>query len=109
MLLDHTCRVTGVSDKRLLIASHIKAWKDSNNAERISGYNGVLLSPHVDALFDDHLITFEDDGQMHVHLSLPDDVLDRWSIDRSKRVEAFRPEQAQFLQHHRSVFEQMIA
>src|SRR5690606_11837845 len=83
ILLDQVCRVTSVSDKRLLIASHIKAWKDSSNAERISGYNGVLLSPHIDALFDDHLITFEDEGQMHVHLSLPQDVLDRWSIDPS--------------------------
>ena len=109
ILLDQVCRVTGVSDKRLLIASHIKSWKDSSNAERISGYNGVLLSPHVDALFDDHLITFEDDGQMHVHLSLPDDILDRWSIDRSKRVEAFRPEQTSFLKHHRSLFAHKIA
>lgn len=109
ILLDQACRVTGVSDKRLLIASHIKAWKDSNNAERISGYNGILLSPHVDALFDDHLITFEDDGKMHVHLSLPDDVLERWSIDPSKRVEGFRPEQAQFLEHHRNVFGQKIS
>lgn len=109
ILLDQTCRVTGVSDKRLLIASHIKAWKDSSNAERISGYNGVLLSPHVDALFDDHLITFEDDGRMYVHLSLPDDVLDRWSIDRSKCVAAFRPEQAQFLEHHRRMFAQKVA
>ena len=109
ILLDQACRVTGVSDKRVLIASHIKAWKDSSNAERISGYNGVLLSPHVDALFDDHLITFENDGRMHVHLSLPEEVLDRWSIDPSKRVEAFRPEQTQFLEHHRHVFERKIA
>jgi hypothetical protein len=109
ILLDQACRVTRVSDKRLLIASHIKAWKDSSNAERISGYNGVLLSPHVDALFDDHLITFETDGTMHVHPSLPEDVLQRWSIDPSKRVEAFRAEQAQFLEHHRSVFGQKIA
>lgn len=106
---DQACRVTGVTDKRLLIASHIKAWKDSTNAERISGYNGVLLSPHVDALFDDHLITFEDNGQMHVHLSLPDDVLERWSIDPRRPVEAFHPEQSPFLFHHRSVFAQKIA
>lgn len=109
ILLDQACRVTGVSDKRVLIASHIKAWKDSSNAERISGYNGVLLSPHVDALFDDHLITFENDGKMHVHFSLPEDVLDRWSIDPSKRVEAFRVEQSEFLAHHRERFAQKIS
>lgn len=68
ILLDQVCRVTGVEDKRLLVASHIKPWKESSNAERINGFNGILLSPHVDALFDDHLITFEDDGKMHVHM-----------------------------------------
>ncbi|MCK9538499.1 HNH endonuclease [Dokdonella sp.] len=109
ILLDQVCRVTGVSDKRVLIASHIKAWKDSSNAERISGYNGVLLSPHVDALFDEHLMSFEDDGRMHVHLSLPEEVLDRWSIDPNRRVKPFRPEQADFLAHHRSVFARKIA
>ena len=109
ILLDQECRVTGVTDKRVLIASHIKAWKDATNAERISGHNGILLSPHVDALFDDHLITFEDDGRMHAHLSLPGDVLDRWSIDPTKRVEPFRPEQAGFLAHHRERFGSKIS
>lgn len=104
ILLDPACRVTGVTDTRVLIASHIKPWKPSSNAERISGYNGILLSPHVDALFDDHLITFEDDGRMHVHGSLSRDVLDRWGIDPSRPVERFRPEQAAFLSHHQSVF-----
>jgi len=104
ILLDPACRVTGVTDTRLLIASHIKPWRDASNAERISGYNGILLSPHVDALFDEQLITFEDDGRMHVHPSLPIDVLERWSIDPSKRVERFRLEQSDFLAHHRRMF-----
>src|SRR5690606_37116576 len=102
------CRVTGVDDRRVLIASHIKAWKDSSNAERISGYNGILLSPHIDALFDDHLITFESDGRMHVHMSLPKDVLQRWSIDPSKPVSPFRAEQVSFLTHHQERFAKKI-
>lgn len=109
ILFDQQCRVTGVTDKRLLIASHIKAWKESSNAERIDGHNGILLSPHVDALFDDHLIAFEDDGQMLVHVSLPGEVLERWAIDPGRRVERFRPEQAPFLAHHREAFARKIA
>lgn len=109
ILLDQTCRVTGVSDKRVLVASHIKAWKDSSNAERITGYNGILLSPHVDALFDDHLITFEGDGKIHVHQSLSVEVLERWSIDPTQRVSAFQPEQASFLEHHRTIFGKKIS
>ncbi|MGN6512647.1 MAG: HNH endonuclease, partial [Lysobacteraceae bacterium] len=80
MLLEPHCRVTGVEDPRLLIASHIKPWRDSSNAERINGYNGIMLSPHVDALFDEQLISFENDGRMLVHPSLPHVVLDQWSI-----------------------------
>lgn len=66
ILLDGACRVTGVTDQRLLIASHIKPWRAASNAERLNGHNGILLSPHIDALFDEHLLTFENDGRMHV-------------------------------------------
>ncbi len=104
ILLDHACRVTGVTDTRVLIASHIKPWRMATNAERISGFNGMLLSPHVDALFDEQWITFENDGRMHVHESLPRDVLERWSIDPDKRTEPFRPEQRAFLACHRRLF-----
>lgn len=109
MLLDDACRVTGVSDKRVLIASHIKPWKNATNAERLTGYNGILLSPHVDALFDERLISFEEDGRMLVHPSLESDVLDRWHIDPSKRVDRFHIEQGAFLQHHRRLFADKIA
>jgi len=104
MLVDPHCRVTGVDDPRLLIASHIKPWRDASNAERINGYNGIMLSPHVDALFDERLISFEDNGRMLVHASLPNAVLDRWSINRNAIVEKFRSEQAAFLEHHRKLF-----
>lgn len=106
MLEDPRCRVTGVEDSRLLIASHIKPWRESTNGERLSRDNGLMLSPHVDALFDKHLLTFEDDGQMRIHHSLPHDVLGRWAIDPQKRVEKFRSEQGAFLAHHRVAFAQ---
>ena len=104
MLVDPRCRVTGVEDSRLLIASHIKPWRDASNADRINGFNGIMLSPHVDALFDERLISFKDDGRMLVHSSLLQDVLDRWAIRRDTHVERFRPEQAEFLEHHRNLF-----
>lgn len=104
MLLDPRCRVTGVEDPRLLIASHIKPWRNASNAERISGYNGIMLSPHVDALFDERLISFEDDGRMLLHPSLPPDVLNRWSINPETNVGRFREQQGAFLKHHRDLF-----
>lgn len=104
MLLDPSCRVTGVRDPRLLIASHIKPWRECSNEERLDGHNGIMLSPHVDALFDAHLISFENNGKMLVHPTLPDDVLHRWSLRRDTEVERFVPEQAKFLEHHRHTF-----
>jgi putative restriction endonuclease len=104
MSLGPHCRVTGVAEPRLLIASHIKPWRDSTNPERINGFNGIMLSPHVDALFDERLISFEDDGRMLVHSSLSNDVLARWSISPAAKVGEFRPEQAAFLHHHRTAF-----
>jgi len=109
MLVDPRCRVTGVEDPRLLIASHIKPWRDASNAERINGYNGIMLSPHVDALFDERLISFQDDGQMLVHQSLSQDILDRWSIPRNIRAETFRPEHTSFLSYHRQLFAAKVA
>ena len=53
------CAVTFVDIKEILIASHIKAWRDcENTSERLDGANGILLCSHIDKLFDRHLITF---------------------------------------------------
>lgn len=95
------CRVTGVSESELLIASHIKPWKVSNNEERVSGHNGLFLSPHIDKLFDKGFITFEDNGQLWRSNQLDPEVLERWAIDETKRVGKFNSEQAYFLGYHR--------
>ncbi|MDO9269275.1 MAG: HNH endonuclease signature motif containing protein [Methylobacter sp.] len=53
------CAVTLVDIKEILIASHIKAWRDCvNTPERLDGANGILLCSHIDKLFDRYLITF---------------------------------------------------
>ncbi|MCD7773089.1 MAG: HNH endonuclease [Ruminococcus sp.] len=54
------CIVTGIDDERLLIASHIKPWRLSNNIERLSPENGLLLSALYDKLFDSGLISFDE-------------------------------------------------
>ena len=56
----HFCPVTMISDERLLIASHIKPWAASNDTEKIDPYNGYMLSPMIDKLFDRGFITFTD-------------------------------------------------
>lgn len=49
--IEDSCRLTGATNTRMLVASHIKPWRDCSNVERLDGNNGLLLSPHVDKLF----------------------------------------------------------
>lgn len=60
------CIITGISDKRLLIASHIHPWRSANNYDRLSAENGILLSPLYDKLFDIGLISFNKDMKIIV-------------------------------------------
>ena len=54
------CILSGISEPRLLIASHIRPWSVSDNANRISSENGLLLNALYDKMFDLGLITFSD-------------------------------------------------
>jgi len=59
------CAVTGLAVISLLRASHIKPWADCENSqERLDVFNGFLLAPHLDALFDGGWITFDDAGKL---------------------------------------------
>lgn len=58
------CCLTGTEILAILRASHIKPWSVSDNHERLDVWNGLLLSPNLDALFDVGLITFSNDGEI---------------------------------------------
>jgi len=59
------CAVTGLTLQPVLRASHAKPWADcATDAERLDVFNGFLLSAHLDALFDQFLISFADDGHL---------------------------------------------
>lgn len=61
------CAVSGVDVPELLRASHIKPWADcASDAERLDVFNGLLLAPHLDALFDGGWVTFLKSGQMRI-------------------------------------------
>lgn len=60
------CAVTGCGEIDLLVASHIKPWAASSNRERLDPFNGLILVPNLDRLFDKGLITFSDQGAMKV-------------------------------------------
>lgn len=54
------CCISGINVPRLLVASHIKPWRDFPN-ERLDPRNGLCLSSLHDAAFDGGLITLDND------------------------------------------------
>ena len=58
----HGCSITSFHHYDILVASHIKPWKVSDNLQRLDVYNGLLLLPNYDKLFDKGYISFEDNG-----------------------------------------------
>ena len=106
-LFESTCRVTGVGDDNYLIASHIKPWSVAGSDERLDGNNGLLLSPHIDRLFDRGYMTFAQNGDVFLSKELNKDVVLRWSLQGIENVGEFSAAQEHFLEHHRDlVFKQ---
>lgn len=84
---DGKCIVTGLDDKRILLASHIRPWSVSSNEQRLSSENGLLLSPLYDKLFDVGLITFSEEGQIICSRELENKNTNLLKIDRNKKYD----------------------
>jgi hypothetical protein len=96
------CAVTGTDVPELLRASHIKPWRDSNNAERLCVDNGLLLVANLDAAFDTKLISFSDTGRMLFHKRLgPRPYLTLGIKEGSSLNRPPSPTQKKYLKHHR--------
>lgn len=54
------CALTGMDVPELLVASHIRPWRDSSDEERLDSCNGLLLAAHVDKAFDRCLLSFSE-------------------------------------------------
>lgn len=94
------CAVTGLTSPELLRASHIKPWSASNNRQRLSPSNGILLSANLDALFDRGLISFANDGEMLISTRITDE--DRRSLGLPMPLRRSpSPESIEFLEYHR--------
>lgn len=63
------CCVTGVSDTRLLVASHIKPWRDDKE-NRLNPANGLCLNVLHDKAFDIGLITVGEDYRIKISSTL---------------------------------------
>jgi hypothetical protein len=99
--IEKACRLTGLRAVKHLRASHIKPWRDSNDAERLDGNNGLLLSPHVDHLFDQGYLTFEPGGAVVFSPKLERSVIRLWNLASVQSAGAFNEAQQKYLAYHR--------
>lgn len=103
-LLDYwqgRCCVSGLAVPSLLRASHIKPWAQcTTDDERLDVFNGLLLAPHIDALFDDGWITFSAQGNVLVSSALSQAARLQLGVSIDWRIEGLRNEHADYLAHH---------
>jgi len=101
------CAVTNCSQADILRASHLKPWRESNNTERLSPGNGLLLSPTLDALLDAFLISFSASGRILMSKSLSGEDQVALGINLQMALRKTFPDMEPFLRHHRSEFQRL--
>ena len=95
------CPLTGLDVRSLLIASHIKPWSKCNNEERLDPFNGLMLAPNIDALFDSGLITFETDGTIKISPKIDLKNQKRLGISPDMKLK-IRPKSKKYFEYHRN-------
>lgn len=94
------CPVTGTTFAPLLRASHIKPWAACENGnERLDPYNGIILAAHIDILFDQGWISFENDGRLLISKELDASVKEQLLLPGE--IKAFPVGVYSYLEWHR--------
>lgn len=96
------CAVTRIHQADLLRASHIKPWRNSSNEERLNPYNGLLLLPQYDLLFDRGYITFDESGRLEPSKAIYALPSEKLGIDRQARLHRVDADLLPFMEYHRT-------
>ena len=97
---ENGCKICGISNVNLLIASHIKPWALSNDIERLDINNGLLLCPNHDALFDKGFISFTEEGNILITEEIDSDTKELLSISDDIKL-VFNKEEKRYIKFHR--------
>lgn len=95
------CAISGVGQLDLLRASHIKPWRVSSNEERLDRFNGLLLLPHYDHLFDQGYISFDNGGAVIISAALPESARKEMGITEDLLLEPLYQQHRPYLAYHR--------
>lgn len=81
------CKVCDLNIQELLVASHIKPWNVSGNIEKLDMYNGFLMCPIHDALFDKGYISFSNNGQILISEQISEENYSKLAISSDISIE----------------------
>ncbi len=101
---DYSCAISGCAETSLLIASHIKPWRDCSNFEVIDYYNGILLTPNYDKLFDCGYISFDNNGNIILSNKLNEKNLKILGVDKNAKLKRIEEQHKVYLKYHRQLF-----
>lgn len=101
---DNRCVVTGIDNRKVLMASHIKPWSVCLNHERLDTENGLILSANLDRLFDSGLITFDKNGRLFISSFVGKENQKRLSITEKMCVD-LKPsiKLLEYMQYHQDI------
>jgi len=105
-LLDYwqgKCCVTALDLPELLRASHIRPWAQCETDEqRLDVFNGLLLAPQLDALFDAGLMTVDATGSVCLSLQVTAAQRQQLGLPGKMTVHKLQPRHQDYLQFHRT-------
>lgn len=101
---EYKCAVTNFNKLDILIASHIVPWAQSNDTERLDVHNGILLSPTYDALFDKHLITFDNKGKIILSDKIEQSAYQKIGVTGKERIHELSQYNVSYLDRHNQIF-----
>jgi HNH endonuclease len=101
---DSRCAVTGINNVQLLNASHAVAVASAGRESELNAYNGFLLTPALDKLFDRHLATIADDGSFIFSALLSEEDLRLLGAPNGARLRLLREQSIPFIRLHQTEF-----
>ena len=99
------CAVTGLALAPVLRASHAKPWAEcDSDAERLDVFNGLLLAAHLDALFDQVLLSFDEHGRALISPQLDAAACEVLGLRPTMQMRWVAPEHQRYMGYHRQRF-----
>ena len=100
---DGACAATGIALPAVLRASHARPWAAcESDAQRLDVFNGFLLVANLDALFDQGLVSFLDDGAMICSSQISIEALGDLGLSGDTRLRWLAREHLSYLAWHRT-------